>query len=169
MTLSYFYDLSEDSFLNRVLIDTFSMLIYCTSQFLKMRLCYKEPQPVSHILCIIKKCNLFDLWIEKDLTLCNIIWNSISLVNRFIWKRLYFVLIVVSWLFSHIQRVSVTIAITLCPLLLSLLLLLLLAWTLLVFRLLFSNCCMDLFHILCGCSLGGPLFSLIKSGCYPYC
>ena len=37
----------------------------------------------------------------------------------------------------------------------------------LVFRLL-SNSCTDLLQILCGCSLGGPLLSLLKSGCYPY-
>ena len=37
----------------------------------------------------------------------------------------------------------------------------------LVFRLL-SNRCTDLLQILCGCSLGGPLLSLLKSGCYPY-
>ena len=38
----------------------------------------------------------------------------------------------------------------------------------LVFRLLLSNHCTDLLQILCGCSLGGPLLSLLKSGCYPY-
>ena len=38
----------------------------------------------------------------------------------------------------------------------------------LVFRLLLSNRCTDLLQILCGCSLGGPLLSLLKSGCYPY-
>ena len=38
----------------------------------------------------------------------------------------------------------------------------------LVFRLLLSNRCTDLLQILCGCSLGGPLPSLLKSGCYPY-
>ena len=26
----------------------------------------------------------------------------------------------------------------------------------------------DLLQILCGCSLGGPLLSLLKSGCYPF-
>ena len=36
----------------------------------------------------------------------------------------------------------------------------------LVFRLL-SNRCTDFLQILCGCSLGGPLLSLLKSGCYP--
>ena len=35
------------------------------------------------------------------------------------------------------------------------------------FRLL-SNRCTDLLQILCGCSLGGPLLSMLKSGCYPY-
>ena len=38
----------------------------------------------------------------------------------------------------------------------------------LVFRLLLSNRCTDLLQILCGCSFGGPLLSLLKSGCYPY-
>ena len=38
----------------------------------------------------------------------------------------------------------------------------------LVFRLLLSNRCTDLLQILCGCSLGGPLLSLLKSGCYTY-
>ena len=38
----------------------------------------------------------------------------------------------------------------------------------LVFRLLLSNRCTDLLQILCGCSLSGPLLSLLKSGCYPY-
>ena len=37
----------------------------------------------------------------------------------------------------------------------------------LVIRLL-SNRCTDLLQILCGCSLGGPLLSLLKSGCYPF-
>ena len=37
----------------------------------------------------------------------------------------------------------------------------------LVFQLLLSNRCTDLLKILCGCSLGGPLLSLLKSGCYP--
>ena len=36
----------------------------------------------------------------------------------------------------------------------------------LVFRLL-SNCCTDLLQIFCGCSLGGPLLSLLKSGATP--
>ena len=63
---------------------------------------------------------------------------------------------------SHTQWVSVTLAIRLCPSSsLS-------AWTFLVFRLLLSNCCTHLLQILCGCSLGGPLLSLLKSVCYPY-
>ena len=74
--------------------------------------------------------------------------------------------------FSHTQRVSVTLAITLCPssllLLSSLLLSSLSAWTFLVFQLLLSNRCTDLLQILCGCSLGGPLLSLLKSWCYPH-
>ena len=74
--------------------------------------------------------------------------------------------------FSHTQRVSVTLAITLCPSsassLSSLSSLSSSAWTFLVFRLLLSNRCTDLLQILCGCSLGGPLLSLLKSGCYPY-
>ena len=37
-----------------------------------------------------------------------------------------------------------------------------------VFRLLLSNRCTDLLQILCGCSLGEPLLSLLKSWCYPY-
>ena len=37
----------------------------------------------------------------------------------------------------------------------------------LVFRLLLSNRCTDLLQILCGCSLGGPLLSLLKSGATP--
>ena len=65
-------------------------------------------------------------------------------------------------IFSHTQWVSVTLAIRLRPSSLSS------AWTFLVFRLLLSNPCMDLLQILCGCSLGGPLLSLLKSGCYPY-
>ena len=62
-------------------------------------------------------------------------------------------------IFSHTQWLSVTLAIRLCPLLS--------AWTFLVFRLL-SNRFTDLLQILCGCSLGGPLVRLLKSGCYPY-
>ena len=38
----------------------------------------------------------------------------------------------------------------------------------LVIRLLLSNRCTDLLQILCGCSLGGPLLSVLKSECYPY-
>ena len=38
----------------------------------------------------------------------------------------------------------------------------------LVFRLLLSNRRTDLLQILCGCSLGGPLLSLLKLGCYPF-
>ena len=38
----------------------------------------------------------------------------------------------------------------------------------LVFGLLLSNCCKDLLQILCGCSLGEPLLSFLKSGCYPF-
>ena len=34
--------------------------------------------------------------------------------------------------------------------------------------LLLLNLCTDLLQILCGCSWGGPLLSLLKSGCYPY-
>ena len=37
-----------------------------------------------------------------------------------------------------------------------------------VFWLLLSNRCTALLQILCGCSLGGPLLSLLKSGCYFY-
>ena len=70
-------------------------------------------------------------------------------------------------IFIHTQRVSVTLAIALC-LSSSLSSLLSSARTLLVFRLLHSNRYMDLLQIFCGCSLGGPLISLKKSGCYPY-
>ena len=68
---------------------------------------------------------------------------------------------VIQCLFSHTQWVSVTLAIRLCPSssLSS-------AWTFSVFRLLLSNRCTDLLQILCGCFLGGPLLSLLKSGCY---
>ena len=68
-------------------------------------------------------------------------------------------------IFSHTQWVSVTLAIRLCPSSSSSFLS---AWTFLVFRHLLSNRCTDLLQILCGCSLGGPLLSLLKSGCYPY-
>ena len=37
-----------------------------------------------------------------------------------------------------------------------------------IFRRLLSNRCIDLHQILCECSLGRPLLSLLKSGCYPY-
>ena len=77
----------------------------------------------------------------------------------------YLKIILVDYLFSHTQRVSVTLAIRLCPLLS---LLLSPAWTFLVFRLLLFNRCTDLLQILCGCSLGGPLLRLLKSGSYPY-
>ena len=77
-------------------------------------------------------------------------------------------LISVIWnkLFSHTQQVSVTLGITLC-LSASSSLLAEAAWTL-VFRLLLSNRCTNLLQIVCGCSLGGPLLSLLKSRCYPY-
>ena len=94
-------------------------------------------------------------------------------INLWFWNLalLYFML---NMIFSHTQRVSVTLAITLCPSSASSLSSLsslsssLSAWTFLVFRLLLSNRCTDLLQILCGCSLGGPLLSLLKSGCYPY-
>ena len=83
-------------------------------------------------------------------------------------RTFYFSSLVHIYLFSHTQRVSVTLAITLCPSSSLSSSSLSSAWTFLVFRPLLSNRCTDLLQILCGCSLGGPLLSLSKSGCYPY-
>ena len=134
-------------------------------------------RPQCHLALLLWVCNAFRKIIVLELATysdelirhCYHSWLYIDLTMTC--TRLIFTLILQGqaihdhmntiWHFLVTLLVSVTIVMTLVRRRRT-------AWTFSHFLLLLKNCCKDFFQIWYGCSPGGCLPSLLKSGCYPY-
>ena len=153
-----FYPLKSKLCRYKSVCDAIQMILFLYHNFIKKkcllsnRICAYDSVPVwkfsQKLIFISYSVNKYLSWYtEEDIKIC--------IYEHFDFQKTTFLVTLNEW---------VWLAIRLCPsssLLLS-------AWTFLVFRILLSNRSTDLLQILGGCSLGGPLLRLLKSGCYPY-